>query len=229
METGNNDHPEAQGAQRIGTPTTQKKMNEQCTKNMIAFLRQVNKLKHLSRTGWVRNGIENPESVASHMWRMGIMSMLITSDCQVNKERCLKMCLIHDLAECIVGDITPHDGVSEEDKHQIETNAIEQMRNNLLYGLNTESDQYDKELKSVVDEMLDLFEEYEQNATPEAKLVKDFDKFDMILQADEYEKEQNKELSSFFNSTMGKFQTDLGKNLAKELYSQRVSRMQQDK
>lgn len=178
----------------------------------------------------MRNSVENPETVASHMWNMGIMSMMmITSDCQVNKERCLKMCLIHDLAECIVGDITPVDGVSDEDKHQRESNAIEQLRRSLLYGLNTESDEHNKEFKSVVNEMLDLFEEYEQNATPEAKLVKDFDKFDMILQADEYEREQNKELSPFFKSTMAKFQTDLGKNLASELYSQRVSRIQREK
>lgn len=33
---------------------------------------------------------------------------------------CLKMALVHDLAECIVGDITPHCGVSKEEKHQKE-------------------------------------------------------------------------------------------------------------
>jgi len=31
--------------------------------------------------------------------------------------RCVKMALVHDIAECIVGDITPHDGVSKTDKH----------------------------------------------------------------------------------------------------------------
>ena len=30
--------------------------------------------------------------------------------------RCIKMALVHDLAECIVGDITPSCGVSKEDK-----------------------------------------------------------------------------------------------------------------
>jgi 5'-deoxynucleotidase YfbR-like HD superfamily hydrolase len=37
-----------------------------------------------------------------------------------NIDRIIKICLIHDLAECIVGDITPHCGVSIEDKHQRE-------------------------------------------------------------------------------------------------------------
>ena len=30
--------------------------------------------------------------------------------------RCLRMCLAHDLAESIVGDITPSDGISKEEK-----------------------------------------------------------------------------------------------------------------
>ncbi len=30
------------------------------------------------------------------------------------------MALVHDLAESLVGDITPHDGVSKEDKYSME-------------------------------------------------------------------------------------------------------------
>lgn len=39
--------------------------------------------------------------------------------------RCLKMCLVHDMAESIVGDLTPHCGVSVEDKHRQEEEAME--------------------------------------------------------------------------------------------------------
>lgn len=34
--------------------------------------------------------------------------------------RCMKMAIVHDLAESFVGDITPHDGVSDKDKHKME-------------------------------------------------------------------------------------------------------------
>ena len=34
--------------------------------------------------------------------------------------RCVKMALVHDMAECIVGDLTPHDNVSKEEKHRRE-------------------------------------------------------------------------------------------------------------
>ena len=34
--------------------------------------------------------------------------------------RCMKMSLVHDLAECIVGDITPTCGISKEEKNKRE-------------------------------------------------------------------------------------------------------------
>lgn len=37
------------------------------------------------------------------------------------------MTLVHDLAECIVGDITPHDNIAPEVKHEQEDKAMEQI------------------------------------------------------------------------------------------------------
>ena len=63
--------------------------------------------------------INLPESVADHMYRMSMLSFLIT-DSTIDKNKLMKICLVHDLAESIVGDITPFDGVSIEDKRQLE-------------------------------------------------------------------------------------------------------------
>ena len=60
-----------------------------------------------------------PESVADHMYRMSMLSMLMT-DKAVNKDHLMKMCMVHDLAESIVGDITPHCGISKEHKRKLE-------------------------------------------------------------------------------------------------------------
>lgn len=35
-------------------------------------------------------------------------------------DRCIKMALVHDMAECIVGDLTPHDSITKEEKHKAE-------------------------------------------------------------------------------------------------------------
>ena len=68
----------------------------------------VGKLKTLKRTGWVNNGVALPESVADHMYRMAMCSFLIT-DPVLDRARLMKLAVVHDLAEALVGDIVPHD------------------------------------------------------------------------------------------------------------------------
>lgn len=67
---------------------------------------------------------------ADHMYRMGMMSLL-ASDCGVDATRCMKMALVHDVAEAIVGDITPHCSVSDEDKFSLEAAAIQKIKDML--------------------------------------------------------------------------------------------------
>jgi len=74
----------------------------------LDFLRVVGKLKTLKRTGWVNNKVALPESVADHMYRMAMCSFLIT-DPALDRTRLMKLAVVHDLAEALVGDIVPHD------------------------------------------------------------------------------------------------------------------------
>ena len=48
--------------------------------SLIEFFRVVGSLKHLPRKGWVLRGVDRPETVASHMYRMAIMSFFIQDD-----------------------------------------------------------------------------------------------------------------------------------------------------
>jgi putative hydrolase of HD superfamily len=52
-------------------------------------------------------------------------------------------------------------------------------------------------------EIFDLWWEYENATTPEAKVVKQLDKFEMIFQATQYEKAQGHNLQEFFESARG--------------------------
>lgn len=63
---------------------------------------------------------------------------------------------------------------------------------------------------SAAKEIEDIWREYEDASTSEAQFVKDLDKLEMILQAHEYETEQEMDLSDFFASTEGKFKTETG-------------------
>ena len=46
-------------------------------KRLLAFWLHISKLQKLQRTGWVRCGVREPETVASHMYRMAMMGLLV--------------------------------------------------------------------------------------------------------------------------------------------------------
>ncbi|KAF9677266.1 hypothetical protein SADUNF_Sadunf08G0090100 [Salix dunnii] len=176
----------------------------------IDFLTLCHRLKITKRKGWINHGIKGPESIADHMYRMSLMALIAGDLPGVNRERCIKIAIVHDIAEAIVGDITPSDGVPKQEKSRMEQAALNEMCKVLGGGMRAE-------------EIKELWTEYENNASLEANLVKDFDKVEMILQALEYEMEHGKVLDEFFISTAGKFQTEIGKSWAAEISSRRKS------
>ncbi|KAJ1959974.1 hypothetical protein GGI12_004057 [Dipsacomyces acuminosporus] len=185
-------------------------MSESRASSVIDFLHIVEKLKRTKRTGWINSGIKGPESIADHMYRMGIMAMLI-DDSALDRSKCIKMALVHDLAEALVGDITPYDGVSKEKKREMELNGMHE----IAETLGGSSNEYAKEIES-------LWLEYEDDLTEEAHLVHDLDKCEMIVQALEYEKSDGKELDSFFESTKGIFRHPQVKSWVEEIYRRRL-------
>ncbi|KAI4368973.1 hypothetical protein MLD38_017470 [Melastoma candidum] len=178
----------------------------------IDFLTLCHSLKTTKRKGWLNHGIKGAESIADHMYRMSLMALIAGDVPGLNRERCIKIAIVHDIAEAIVGDITPSDGVPKAEKSRREREALDHMCKVLGGGMRAE-------------EIKELWSEYENNSSLEANLVKDFDKVEMILQALEYEMEHGKVLDEFFLSTAGKFQTDIGKSWAAEILSRRNSRL----
>ncbi len=63
---------------------------------------------------------EKTESIADHMYRMSIMVQLIR-DPNINKSKCIKMALVHDMAEAITTDIIPDDNIPSEEKNRLES------------------------------------------------------------------------------------------------------------
>jgi putative hydrolase of HD superfamily len=138
--------------------------------------------------------VKDPESIADHMYMMSLMAWLAAPserETNLNKEKCIKIALVHDIAESIVGDITPVDAVSKEEKSKMEGEAMETLRQTLGTG-------------PIADEIVSLWAEYEHASSPEAKLIKQIDKFEMVLQAYIYEKSQNIDLTEFYGSVKEK-------------------------
>ncbi|CAL5346647.1 unnamed protein product [Camellia sinensis] len=53
----------------------------------------------MKRTGWVRRDVENPESIADHMYRMGLMALIDSNIPRVDPDKCIKMAIVHDIVE----------------------------------------------------------------------------------------------------------------------------------
>ncbi|KEP52612.1 hydrolase-HD superfamily protein [Rhizoctonia solani 123E] len=126
------------------------------------------------------------------MHRMSILA-LCTSDANLDVSKCVMMAVVHDLAEAVVGDIAPWEGISKAEKVQREREGMKSMLSDMLHD------------GPGAIRIRELWEEYEEQATPEAKFVKDLDRLEMALQAAEYERkfpdEPNK-LQSFFDSSL---------------------------
>ncbi len=124
-------------------------------------------LKALPRAGWLRAGIERPESVAAHSWGV---AWLVTTLCpaHLNREKALVIALVHDLAEVRTGDITPHDAILPAEKARMEREAFRSMVEPLPNA----------------EDLLASFDAYGQS--PEGRFVKCCDKLDMALQARVY-------------------------------------------
>lgn len=177
---------------------------------MLTFLRLAGQLKRIPRSGWVHYKIPNPESVAEHTSRCGLAAIAIGAS-----PRATKMALVHDLAEALVGDITPLCGVSEDTKRDWERAALHKIVRHVD--------------PAVAEEVVELWEEFEDGTSEDARVVKDIDKLELILQADEYEEAEqasaNNRLQPFFDCTQDVFQTDQVRDIAVELRRQRADRL----
>lgn len=199
-------------AGQVSTMADHASLSSPSPSSAIDFLTLCRRLKTTKRKGWINHAVKGPESIADHMYRMALMGLIADDIPGVNRERCIKIAIVHDIAEAIVGDITPSDGIPKEEKSRREQAALNEMCEILGGGMRA-------------DEIQELWTEYENNSSLEANLVKDFDKVEMILQALEYEIEHGKVLDEFFLSTAGKFQTETGKTWAAEIISRRKPRL----
>ena len=141
----------------------------------LDFLCLAEKLKLEMRHSWLSDG-KRQESVAEHSWRLALMALRYASqlDQQVNVEKCLKLALIHDLAEAITGDIPVFQhqtNLAQQNKFENEYSAMKQIQTML-------NDQNG-------DELLDLWLEFENQTSYESKFIKALDKLEVFIQHNE--------------------------------------------
>lgn len=177
----------------------------------LAFLNVIQQLKLQKRTGWLDYNMSECESIADHMYRMSCISMLITNP-NVNKDKCMKIALVHDMAESIVGDITPVHPMGKKEKSRREWETIKYICQEILEPIN----------KQTANEIMENWLSYENITSLEAQYVKDIDKYELYVQCFEYEQQCNgtKNFQEFFHS-IPKIKTEEVKQWVDELISLR--------
>lgn len=137
--------------------------------SVLRALRLSERLKFELRHSWLSNGRQ--ESVAEHCWQMAFMAMLVHPylEQKPDIERTLKMILVHDLVEALVGDVPFFEsGPRKEQKTGREQEAIAELRSSLPVPIG--------------EEVFALWQEFEERKTSEALLVKALDTLEVQLQ-----------------------------------------------
>ena len=172
----------------------------------LEILHVAERLKDTPRHCTTTNG--RPESVAEHSWRVSLMASLLRHEFpDLDMDKVVNMCLIHDLGECFTGDIPAF--VKTDADRKTEDALLEQWVKSLPEELSAD--------------ISALYKEMEAQETAEAKLYKALDKLEALIKHNESplctwsenEYELNKTYA-FETVSFSKWLTDLREEILKD-------------
>lgn len=135
------------------------------SRELLNALSVAERLKDTTRHCYTSKG--RHESVAEHSWMMTLMAFFMRDEFpDVDMDKVIRMCIIHDLGECFTGDIPTFD------KKQVH----EDIEENLLFNwIDTLPSYYAEEMKALYNEMT-------ERKTVEAKIYKAIDSLEALIQ-----------------------------------------------
>lgn len=135
----------------------------------IEFIKEIDKIKYIQRRTCLLNS-NRPENDAEHSWHLALMAIALSEHANkpVDILRVLKMVLIHDIVEIDSGDVFLYDKSKSHKNTEEEFAAAKR-----IFGLLPENQ---------AKELIDLWKEFEDGETDDAKFAKSLDKFEPLLQ-----------------------------------------------
>jgi putative hydrolase of HD superfamily len=111
------------------------------------------------------------DSSAEHSWKVAFMAMALAKDIKnLDAYRAIQICLVHDLAESITGDVDSYrivlGEITKEQKHKMEEETMLDFKSRV---------------PSLGSKVYELWQEYEERRTPEARFAKVLDKIEALL------------------------------------------------
>lgn len=134
----------------------------------INFIIEVDKLKSIVRQNYLCDG-SRKENDADHSWHLALMCVILSeyANEKIDVLKTVTMVLIHDIVEIDAGDTYAYDEKAHDSKRQRELAAADRIFNLLP--------------KDQAKKMRDLWEEFEEGVTPEAKFAITLDKMQPVL------------------------------------------------
>lgn len=169
---------------------------------VATYLFEVGHLKHLTRAGWLLLGIPQPETVAEHSFRVGVVGIILATLEGADVGRTAALCLLHDVHETRIGDV-PSVG------RAYVTTAVPEA---------VSAHQTSAMPDGVAKVFQDLVAEYEATETIESRVAHDADKIETLMQAAEYQA-QGHDTTAWRESSLAALRTDSGQQLAQAISS----------
>ncbi|RYY71559.1 MAG: HD domain-containing protein [Chitinophagaceae bacterium] len=135
----------------------------------VAFIKEIDKLKYIQRKTRLFNS-ERHENDAEHSWHLAMMTIVLAehSDKPIDVLKVVKMVLIHDIVEIDAGDTFIYDTVKDHSNTANELLAAQR-----IFGL-LPAEQ--------ARAFIELWMEFEEGQSEEAKFAKSMDRFEPLLQ-----------------------------------------------
>jgi putative hydrolase of HD superfamily len=165
------------------------------------FLYEVGQLKRVRRSGWWIAGVKDPESVAEHTFRTAVIAYLLARLEGADVGKAVLMALFHDLPEARTNDA--HRIVRRyADWRDVDKKAMTEQSKRLP--------------ERVANEVVSFFEEFEKETSFEAKLVRDADLLECLIQAREYQALGYQDVADWILNAQTVLTTEWAKKIATE-------------
>ncbi|MFI6157687.1 HD family hydrolase [Kitasatospora sp. NPDC051170] len=167
-------------------------------KGTAGYLFEAGMLKRAKRSGWWIAGVKDPETIAEHSFRTGVVGAVLAMMEGADPAKVALLCLFHDTQETRIGDI-PHIGrryLTAASNERVTADQVSAAHPAVVAGINA------------------VVAEYENGESLEVVVAHDADKLECLLQAVEYREQGYQNVQPWIDSSLGSLKTDSARELA---------------
>jgi len=171
-------------------------------KKIANLLFEARMLKEIPRTGYHFLGV-GKESVAEHSFSTAFIAYVMSLlEPGIDALKLIGMCLIHDLPEARIGDLNT---VNKKYVKADETRALADTIEGLSFGQN----------------LTDLFDEFSEGRSLEAKLAHDADQLALVLELKDLMDKGCKPPETWIQNVISRVETETGRKIARAVMDTR--------